>query len=122
MFIVLILDLAIVLKHTYSLSGLLFFLALLMAMSLAVYIYNCNSWDREYTKNYKWLLTGLKNSKWHIFIDCPGNLAKHIRDEEQKLPDATLALEKDLKVFHNDFNLSHKDTKIFIKVGSIVFK
>lgn len=122
LFIVLIPNLAIVLEHTYSRSGLLFFVALLIAMSLAVYIYNCNSWDREYTKNYKWLLTDLKDSKWHIFIDCPGNLAKHIQDEEQKLAAATLALEKDLKVFHNAFNLSHKDTKTFIKVGSIAIQ
>ncbi|EGV94354.1 Neurofibromin [Cricetulus griseus] len=84
----------------------------------AVYIYNCNSWVREYTKYHERLLTGLKGSKGLIFIDCPGKLAEHIEHEQQKLPAATLALEEDLKVFHNALKLAHKDTKVSIKVGS----
>ncbi|KAL6032578.1 hypothetical protein STEG23_036067 [Scotinomys teguina] len=84
----------------------------------AVYIYNCNSWVREYTKYHERLLTGLKGSKRLIFIDCPGKLAEHIEHEQQKLPAATLALEEDLKVFHNALKLAHKDTKVSIKVGS----
>ncbi|KAF6095770.1 neurofibromin 1 [Phyllostomus discolor] len=84
----------------------------------AVYIYNCNSWVREYTKYHERLLTGLKGSKRLIFIDCPGKLAEHIEHEQQKLPAATLALEEDLKVFHNALRLAHKDTKVSIKVGS----
>ncbi|KAK2488647.1 hypothetical protein MC885_008821, partial [Smutsia gigantea] len=84
----------------------------------AVYIYNCDSWVREYTKYHERLLTGLKGSKRLIFIDCPGKLAEHIEHEQQKLPAATLALEEDLKVFHNALKLAHKDTKVSIKVGS----
>lgn len=84
----------------------------------AVYIYNCNSWVREYTKYHERLLTGLKGSKRLVFIDCPGKLAEHVEHEQQKLPAATLALEEDLKVFHNALKLAHKDTKVFIKVGS----
>ncbi|PNI47191.1 NF1 isoform 6 [Pan troglodytes] len=84
----------------------------------AVYIYNCNSWVREYTKYHERLLTGLKGSKRLVFIDCPGKLAEHIEHEQQKLPAATLALEEDLKVFHNALKLAHKDTKVSIKVGS----
>nr|XP_060613045.1 neurofibromin isoform X1 [Anolis sagrei ordinatus] len=84
----------------------------------AVYIYNCNSWVREYTKYHERLLTGLKGSKRLIFIDSPGKLAEHIEHEQQKLPAATLALEEDLKVFHNALKLAHKDTKVSIKVGS----
>uniref|UniRef100_A0A8C4LYT1 Neurofibromin n=1 Tax=Equus asinus asinus TaxID=83772 RepID=A0A8C4LYT1_EQUAS len=84
----------------------------------AVYIYNCNSWVREYTKYHERLLTGLKGSKRLIFIDCPGKLAEHVEHEQQKLPAATLALEEDLKVFHNALKLAHKDTKVSIKVGS----
>ncbi|EQB78366.1 hypothetical protein CB1_000765057 [Camelus ferus] len=83
----------------------------------AVYIYNCNSWVREYTKYHERLLTGLKGSKRLIFIDCPGKLAEHIEHEQQKLPAATLALEEDLKVFHNALKLAHKDTKVSIKVS-----
>nr|XP_033778429.1 neurofibromin isoform X3 [Geotrypetes seraphini] len=84
----------------------------------AVYIYNCNSWVREYTKYHERLLTGLKGSKRLIFIDPSGKLAEHIEHEQQKLPAATLALEEDLKVFHNALKLAHKDTKVSIKVGS----
>ncbi|XP_063002910.1 neurofibromin isoform X4 [Elgaria multicarinata webbii] len=84
----------------------------------AVFIYNCNSWVREYTKYHERLLTGLKGSKRLIFIDSPGKLAEHIEHEQQKLPAATLALEEDLKVSHNALKLAHKDTKVSIKVGS----
>uniref|UniRef100_A0A8D0C3L8 Neurofibromin n=1 Tax=Salvator merianae TaxID=96440 RepID=A0A8D0C3L8_SALMN len=84
----------------------------------AVFVYNCNSWVREYTKYHERLLTGLKGSKRLIFIDSPGKLAEYIEHEQQKLPAATLALEEDLKVFHNALKLAHKDTKVSIKVGS----
>ncbi|XP_068124584.1 neurofibromin isoform X5 [Hyperolius riggenbachi] len=84
----------------------------------AVYIYNCNSWVREYTKYHERLLTGLKGSKRLIFIDPSGKLAEHIDHDQQKLPAATLALEEDLKMFHNALKLAHKDTKVAIKVGS----
>ncbi|XP_040192599.1 neurofibromin isoform X1 [Rana temporaria] len=84
----------------------------------AVYIYNCNSWVREYTKYHERLLTGLKGSKRLIFIDPSGKLAEHIDHDQQKLPAATLALEEDLKLFHNALKLAHKDTKVSIKVGS----
>ena len=84
----------------------------------SVYIYNCNSWVRKYTKYHKQWLIGLKGSKCFIFIDCPRRLAEHIEHEQQKLPAATLALEEDLKVFHNALKLAHKDTKVSINVGS----
>ncbi|TRY54116.1 hypothetical protein DNTS_031164 [Danionella cerebrum] len=84
----------------------------------AVYIYNCNTWVREYTKYHERLLTGLKGSKKLVFIDSPTRLAEHIEPEQQKLPAATLALEEDLKVFHNALKLAHRDTKVSIKVGS----
>ncbi|XP_030632149.1 neurofibromin isoform X1 [Chanos chanos] len=84
----------------------------------AVYIYNCNTWVREYTKYHERLLTGLKGSKKLLFIDSPARLAEHVEPDQQKLPAATLALEEDLKVFHNALKLAHKDTKVSIKVGS----
>ena len=37
--------------------------------------------------------------------------------DHQKLPGATLSLEEDLKVFNNALKLSHKDTKVAIKVS-----
>ncbi|KAF7700963.1 neurofibromin isoform X1 [Silurus meridionalis] len=84
----------------------------------AIYIYNCNTWVREYTKYHERLLTGLKGSKKLLFIESPARLAEHIELEQQKLPAATLTLEEDLKVFHNALKLAHKDTKVSIKVGS----
>uniref|UniRef100_A0A3Q2GEA2 Neurofibromin 1a n=1 Tax=Cyprinodon variegatus TaxID=28743 RepID=A0A3Q2GEA2_CYPVA len=84
----------------------------------AVYVYNCNTWVREYTKYHERLLTGLKGSKRLQFIDSPAKLAEHIEPDQQKLPAATLTLEEDLKVFHNALKLAHKDTKVSIKVGS----
>ncbi|CDQ85327.1 unnamed protein product [Oncorhynchus mykiss] len=84
----------------------------------AIYIYNCNTWVREYTKYHERLLTGLKGSKKLLFIDSPVRLAEHVEPDQQKLPAATLALEEDLKVFHNALKLAHKDTKVSIKVGS----
>ncbi|CAB1349117.1 unnamed protein product, partial [Coregonus sp. 'balchen'] len=85
---------------------------------VAVYVYNCNTWVREYTKYHERLLTGLKGSKRVQFIDSPARLAEHVEAEQQKLPAATLALEEDLKVFHNALKVAHKDTKVSIKVGS----
>uniref|UniRef100_A0A668AWM9 Neurofibromin 1 n=1 Tax=Myripristis murdjan TaxID=586833 RepID=A0A668AWM9_9TELE len=84
----------------------------------AVYVYNCNTWVREYTKYHERLLTGLKGSKRLQFIDSPARLAEHVEPDQQKLPAATLTLEEDLKVFHNALKLAHKDTKVSIKVGS----
>lgn len=83
----------------------------------AVYIYNCNTWVREYTKYHERLLTGLKGSKRLQFIDSPAKLAEHVEPDQQKLPAATLTLEEDLKVFHNALKLAHKDTKVSIKVS-----
>uniref|UniRef100_A0AAY5F5P1 Neurofibromin n=1 Tax=Electrophorus electricus TaxID=8005 RepID=A0AAY5F5P1_ELEEL len=84
----------------------------------AIYIYNCNTWVREYTKYHERLLTGLKGSKKLLFIDSPARLAEYVESDQQKLPAATLSLEEDLKVFHNALRLAHKDTKVSIKVGS----
>lgn len=84
----------------------------------AVYVYNCNTWVREYTKYHERLLTGLKGSKRLQFIDSPAKLAEHIEPDQQKLPAATLTLEEDLKVFHNALKLAHKDTKVSIKASS----
>lgn len=53
-----------------------------------------------------------------IFIDQPAKLNEYIDPDQQKLPGATLSLEEDLKVFNNALKLSHKDTKVAIKVGN----
>ncbi|XP_037071704.1 neurofibromin-like [Pollicipes pollicipes] len=81
------------------------------------YIYNANSWVREYTKYHDRILAPLKNNKKIVFLDTPSRLNDFIEPEQQKLPATTLALEDDLKVFNNALKLSHKDTKVAIKVG-----
>lgn len=145
----------------------------------AAYIYNANSWVREYTKYHDRILAPLKvrlgytgvhllsvilficngkytsslllfRSKWTkyeilpekihylynipplatlyhpylsqghkklIFLDAPARLNDYIDSEQQKLPGATTSLDEDLKVFNNALKLSHKDTKVAIKVS-----
>ncbi|KYB29814.1 Neurofibromin-like Protein [Tribolium castaneum] len=83
----------------------------------AAYIYNCNSWVREYTKFHDRILAPLKGNRKLIFIDAPNKLTEFIELDQQKLPGATLSLDEDLKVFNNALKLSHKDTKVAIKVG-----
>ncbi|XP_076386906.1 neurofibromin 1 isoform X1 [Megachile rotundata] len=83
----------------------------------AAYIYNCNSWVREYTKFHDRILAPLKSNRKVVFIDGPGRLNDMIDVDQQKLPGATLSLDEDLKVFNSALKLSHKDTKVSIKVG-----
>ncbi|XP_044015830.1 neurofibromin isoform X2 [Aphidius gifuensis] len=81
------------------------------------YIYNCNNWVREYTKFHDRILAPLKGNRKVVFIDCQNRLNEVIEQEQQKLPGATLTLDEDLKVFTGALKLSHKDTKVSIKVG-----
>ncbi|XP_031834542.1 neurofibromin 1 isoform X3 [Nomia melanderi] len=83
----------------------------------AAYIYNCNSWVREYTKFHDRILAPLKNNKKVIFLDGPSRLNDMIDVDQQKLPGATLSLDEDLKVFNSALKLSHKETKVSVKVG-----
>ncbi|XP_068081132.1 neurofibromin [Anabrus simplex] len=83
----------------------------------AAYIYNCNSWVREYTKFHDRILAPLKGNRKLIFIEAPTRLTDFVEPDQQKLPGATLSLDEDLKVFNNALKLSHKDTKVAIKVG-----
>lgn len=83
----------------------------------AAYIYNCNSWVREYTKYHDRILAPLKGNRKIVFLDSTNRLTDYIDGDQQKLPGATLSLDEDLKVFNNALKLSHKDTKVTIKVG-----
>jgi len=60
-----------------------------------------------------------QNNRKLIFVDHPAKLNEYIDIDQQKLPGATLSLEEDLKVFSNALKLSHKDTKVAIKVTAI---
>jgi neurofibromin 1 len=37
----------------------------------AAYVYNCNSWVREYTKFHDRILASLKGNRKIVFIDTP---------------------------------------------------
>lgn len=64
----------------------------------ASYIYNCNSWVREYTKYHDRILAPLKGNRKLVFLDGPQRLNEFVDVEQQKLPGATLSLDEDLKV------------------------
>ena len=83
----------------------------------ACYVYNCNSWVREYTKYHDRILSTIKGTRKLIFLDHISRLNDFIEPDQQKLPGHTSSLEEDLRVFHNALKLSHKDTKVAIKVG-----
>lgn len=89
---------------------------------LAVYIYNCNNWIREYTKYHDRILAPLKNNRKIIFLDGLSKLNEFIEPEQQKLPGGTLSLDEDLKVFLGAVKMSHKDTKVVIKIGPTVIQ
>ncbi len=61
------------------------------------YLYNCNTWVREYTKFHERILMPLKNNRKLIFIDTPSRLNDYISPDQQKLPGGTLSLDEDLK-------------------------
>jgi len=59
----------------------------------------------------------LKNYCKIVFVESPARFCDHIPLDQQKLPGATVSLDEDLKVFNQALKLSHKDTKVNIKVG-----
>lgn len=83
----------------------------------AVYIYNCNSWVREYTKYHDSILAPLKGNRKIVFIDSQAKLNDVIDIEQQKLPGATLSLDEDLKVFTGVLKFCHKEVKVSVKLG-----
>lgn len=83
-----------------------------------VYIYNCNSWVREYTKYHDRLLFPIKGSPKLIFIDQKTTLNQYIEPDQQKLPGTTINLEEDHKMFYSAIRCTNKDTKVNIKVGT----
>lgn len=82
-----------------------------------IYVYNCNSWVREYTKFHDRIMAPLKGHRKIVFLESSSKLLEVIGRENLKLPGATLSLDEDLKLFPNALKLSHKDTKVLIKVG-----
>jgi hypothetical protein len=58
----------------------------------------------------------LQGNRKLVFIEAPARLNDFIEPDQQKLPGATLSLDEDLKVFNNALKLSHKDTKVAVKV------
>ncbi|XP_077995279.1 neurofibromin-like isoform X2 [Glandiceps talaboti] len=84
----------------------------------AAYIYNCNTWLREFTKYHEMILNCLKGNRKLFFIDQPNKLNDYIDADFQALPGATLSIDEDVKVFNSALKLSHRDTKVAIKLGT----
>ena len=82
------------------------------------YIYNCNSWVREFTKCHESTLNSLKYNKKLIFLDSLQRLNDYIDPSEQRLPQPTIALEEDLKVYPGATRLHHKESKVTFKIGA----
>lgn len=82
-----------------------------------VFIYNCSTWVKEYFKFHESFLSALKGSRKLIFLDQINRLNEFM-ESGVRLPSTTLTLEEDLKVFHGALKLSHKDTKVSIKLGT----
>lgn len=82
-----------------------------------VYVYNMNSWVREYTKFHDRILTPLRGNRSIVFVDGLARLGEYIDVENLRLPGATLSLEEDVKVYPGVLRLSHKDTKVLMKIG-----
>ncbi|XP_071652258.1 neurofibromin isoform X3 [Temnothorax longispinosus] len=88
----------------------------------AVYIYNCNTWVREFTKYYDSIVAPLKGCRKLVFIDGQGKLSDVIDVEQLKLPGATLSLDEDLKVFTGALKLAHKELRVSVKIGPTTFQ
>ena len=50
------------------------------------FIYNCNSWVREYTKFHERILPPIKGNKKITFIESPARFNDFIALDQQKLP------------------------------------
>ncbi|KAK3754965.1 hypothetical protein QZH41_017349 [Actinostola sp. cb2023] len=82
---------------------------------ISVYMYNCSSSLRQYTKYNERLLTPLKGRPSVRICENIGKLLEFIKEEELKLPGSTTSLEEDLQVF-TAFRLSTR-SNVQIKVG-----
>ncbi|XP_071790650.1 neurofibromin-like isoform X1 [Asterias amurensis] len=89
-----------------------------------VYIYNSNSWLRDYIKRNERILTPFKGTRKLVFAETISKVSEFIEPVQQHLPKSTLSFDEDLKVFSNALKLSetHKDTKVSIKVGQFAMQ
>ncbi|XP_065830941.1 neurofibromin-like [Oscarella lobularis] len=67
----------------------------------AVYLYNCNTWAKQYLKHCERLLSSLRASKKMVFVDSLAKLHEFIEPSSLKLPASTLAHEETTRVFSN---------------------
>ncbi|KFD70579.1 hypothetical protein M514_02099 [Trichuris suis] len=88
----------------------------------AVYLCNCNSWVREYTRFHDRLFSTLKGNRKLHFLDSVRRLNEFVCPENQRLPTATLLLDEDAKTFNNVVRLSHKSIKCSVKIGPMALQ
>nr|XP_039272479.1 neurofibromin-like [Styela clava] len=105
-------------KRDFLPKWLLMFPALTYKNLDVVYLYNTNSWFKEYVKYHDDVFSSWKGCKSLTFIDHLPQLEEYIETEQQKIPIATVELDDDVTVYYNALWSGHKDTKVNIKVGA----
>ncbi|XP_033102144.1 neurofibromin-like [Anneissia japonica] len=85
------------------------------------YIYNCNTYLRDYIKRHERILSpSLKGNRRFIFVESPRKLEEFIDLDQQRLPKSTVSIDEDCKIFsgaQRRYSDSNKDIKVTIKVG-----
>eukprot|EP00118_Oscarella_pearsei_P012253 m.88991 g.88991 ORF g.88991 m.88991 type:complete len:2691 (+) comp36590_c0_seq4:57-8129(+) len=87
----------------------------------AVYLYNCNTWAKQYLKHCERLLSSVRGSKKIIFVDSLAKLHEFIDPADLKLPASTLAHEETTRVFSNVGKVSYRSIPTTVKVASQSF-
>nr|CAB3264303.1 neurofibromin [Phallusia mammillata] len=82
----------------------------------AIYVYNPNTWVRDYIKYNEETFAKVKNRQRIRFLENLAELQRYVELDHQKIPSATKSLDEDIRVYHNVYRSGH--TKVDIKVGS----
>ncbi|XP_071946540.1 neurofibromin-like [Antedon mediterranea] len=85
------------------------------------YIYNCNTYLRDYIKRHERILSpSLKGNRRLVFVESARKLEEYIDLDQQRLPKSTVSIDEDCTVFNGAqrrYSDSNKDIKVTIKVG-----
>uniref|UniRef100_H2ZAB5 Neurofibromin n=1 Tax=Ciona savignyi TaxID=51511 RepID=H2ZAB5_CIOSA len=83
-----------------------------------VYIYNPNSWFRDYVAYNEATFNEVVGHRSIYFIENLLELKKFIELDHQKVPAATRGLEEDVVVYQNVWRLGQTHCRVHVKVGS----
>nr|XP_002121778.4 neurofibromin [Ciona intestinalis] len=83
-----------------------------------VYVYNPNTWVRDYVSYNEGSFNQVEGHRSIHFIEDLLELKKFIELDHQKVPSATRGLGEDVTVYHNAWRLGQIHNKVHVKVGS----